>query len=202
MSAEAICASLMNDQQDKTKKRDDANEAANRTPDRHCRRPDSGCHCTGHQTPAPADIVFVNGKVFTADDSDHVVQGFAIKDDRFVATGSDDDVRRLMGPQTRVIDLKGRFVSPGITDDHFHNEGGGSGVDLSHVRSLGELLTTVANAATAAPADAVIVSNSDWHEAQLKEQRLPTSEEIEQAFPASRSCWRAAATNTFSTRPR
>jgi predicted amidohydrolase YtcJ len=135
------------------------------------------------QSPAPADIVFINGKVFTADARDHVVQGFAIKGDRFVATGADDDVRRYAGPQTRVIDLKGRFVSPGITDDHFHNEGGGSGVDLSHVRSLGELLTTVANAAAAAPADTVIVSNSDWHEAQLKEQRLPTAEEIEQAAP-------------------
>ena len=74
-------------------------------------------------------------------------------------------------------------MSPGITDDHFHNEGGGPGVDLSHVRTLGELLTTVANAAAAAPVDTVIVSNSDWHEAQLKEQRLPTAEEIEQAAP-------------------
>ena len=135
------------------------------------------------QSPPPADVVFINGKVFTADDGDRVVQGFAVKGDRFVAAGTDDDVRRYAGPQTRVIDLKGRFVSPGITDDHFHNEGGGSGVDLSHVRSLGELLTTVANAAAAAPADAVIVSNSDWHEAQLKEQRLPTAEEIEQAAP-------------------
>jgi predicted amidohydrolase YtcJ len=135
------------------------------------------------QAPAPADIVFVNGKVFTADEADHVVQGFAVAGDRFVAAGTDGDVRRYVGPQTRVIDLKGRFVSPGITDDHFHNEGGGSGVDLSHVRSLGELLTTVANAAAAAPTDAVIVSNSDWHEAQLKEQRLPTAEEIEQAAP-------------------
>ena len=135
------------------------------------------------QSPSPADIVFVNGKVFTADDADHVVQGFAVKEDRFVAAGADDDVRRFVGPQTKVIDLKGHFVSPGITDDHFHNEGGGSGVDLSHVRSLGELLTTVANAAAAAPADTIIVSNSDWHEAQLKEQRLPTAEEIEQAAP-------------------
>jgi predicted amidohydrolase YtcJ len=134
-------------------------------------------------SPAPADIVFVNGKVFTADDADHVVQGFAVAGDRFVAAGTDGDVRRYVGPQTKVIDLKGRFVSPGITDDHFHNEGGGPGVDLSHVRSLGELLTTVANAAAAAPADTVIVSNSDWHEAQLKEQRLPTAEEIEQAAP-------------------
>lgn len=135
------------------------------------------------QAPAPADIVFVNGKVFTADEADHVVQGFAVAGDRFVAAGTDGDVRRYVGPQTRVIDLKGRFVSPGITDDHFHNEGGGPGVDLSHVRTLGELLTTVANAAAAAPVDTVIVSNSDWHEAQLKEQRLPTADEIEQAAP-------------------
>jgi predicted amidohydrolase YtcJ len=140
--------------------------------------------CAGRaQSPAPADIVFVNGKVFTADDGDHVVQGFAITGDRFAATGADDAMRPYVGPQTKVIDLKGRFVSPGITDDHFHNEGGGSGVDLSHVRTLGELLTTVANAASAAPADTVIVSNSDWHEAQLKEQRLPTAEELERAAP-------------------
>ena len=138
---------------------------------------------TQAESPAPADVVFVNGKVFTADASDHVVQGFAVAGDRFVAAGTDDAMRRYAGPQTKVIDLKGRFVSPGITDDHFHNEGGGPGVDLSHVRSLGELLMTVANAAAAAPADTVIVSNSDWHEAQLKEQRLPTAEEIEQAAP-------------------
>jgi predicted amidohydrolase YtcJ len=138
---------------------------------------------TQAESPAPADVVFVNGKVFTADASDHVVQGFAVAGDRFVAAGTDDAMRRYAGPQTKVIDLKGRFVSPGITDDHFHNEGGGPGVDLSHVRSLGELLTTVANAASAAPADAVIISNSDWHEAQLKEQRLPTAEELEQAAP-------------------
>ena len=138
---------------------------------------------TQAQSPVAADIVFVNGKVFTADEGDHVVQGFAVTGERFVAAGADSDVRRFVGPQTRVIDLKGRFVSPGITDDHFHNEGGGPGVDLSHVRSLGELLTTIANAAAAAPADSVIVSNSDWHEAQLKEQRLPTAEELEQAAP-------------------
>jgi predicted amidohydrolase YtcJ len=135
------------------------------------------------QAQSPADIVFVNGKVFTADDGDRVVQGFAVAGDRFVAIGTDSEVRGHIGPQTKVIDLKGRFVSPGLTDDHFHNEGGGPGIDLSHVRSLGELLTTVANAAAAAQAETVIVSNSDWHEAQLKEQRLPTAEELEQAAP-------------------
>jgi hypothetical protein len=131
--------------------------------------------------PAPVDIVFVNGKVFTADAQDRVSQGFAVTGDRFVAIGTSAAVRRYVGPKTRVIDLKGHFVSPGITDDHFHNEGGGPGVDLSHVRTLGELLTVVANAASAAEPGAVIVSNSDWHEAQLKEQRLPTAEELDKA---------------------
>src|SRR5271169_307330 len=133
------------------------------------------------QAPAPAEIVFVNGKVFTADAQDRVLEGFAITGDRFVATGTNDAVRRYVGTRTTTIDLKGRFVSPGLTDDHFHNEGGGPGVDLSHVRTLGELLTTVANAAAAASPETVIVSNSDWHEAQLREQRLPTAEELDQA---------------------
>jgi predicted amidohydrolase YtcJ len=133
------------------------------------------------QAPAPADVVLVNGKVFTADAQDHVFQGFAVTGDRFVAIGTNGAVRRYVGPWTRVIDLKGRFVSPGLTDDHFHNEGGGPGVDLSHARTLGELLTTIANASAAASLGTVIVSNSDWHEAQLKEQRLPTAEELDQA---------------------
>jgi predicted amidohydrolase YtcJ len=139
------------------------------------------CAAWAAEAPAPAEIVFVNGKVFTADAQDRVVQGFAVTGDRFVAIGTNGAVRRYVGPRTRVVDLKGRFVSPGITDDHFHNEGGGPGVDLSHVRTLGELLMTIANAAAATPPDAVIVSNSDWHEAQLREQRLPTAEELDQA---------------------
>ena len=43
------------------------------------------------QSPTPADIVFVNGKVFTADDGDRVVQGFAVAGDRFVAIGTDSE---------------------------------------------------------------------------------------------------------------
>jgi predicted amidohydrolase YtcJ len=131
--------------------------------------------------PAPADVVFVNGKVFTADAGDHLVQGFAVAGDRFVAVGTDAAVRRHVGPNTKVVDLKGRFVTPGLTDDHFHNEGGGPGIDLSHVRTLGELLMVVANAAAAAQPGTLLVSNSDWHEAQLREQRLPTARELDQA---------------------
>lgn len=133
--------------------------------------------------PAAPDAIYVNGRVFTADAKDKVVDGFAVTGDSFVAVGTTAEMRKLAGPRTRVVDLKGAFVSPGLTDDHFHNEGGGPDVDLSHARSLDQLLTIVANAAAAAPAGAIIVSNSDWHEAQLKEQRLPTAQEIDRVVP-------------------
>jgi hypothetical protein len=64
------------------------------------------------QAPAPAEIVFVNGKVFTADAQDRMVQGFAVTGDRFVAIGTNAAVRHYVGPRTRVIDLKSRFVRP------------------------------------------------------------------------------------------
>jgi predicted amidohydrolase YtcJ len=133
----------------------------------------------------PADSVYLNGKVFTANAGNTVVEAFAVTADRFAAVGSTSAMKKLIGPRTRVIDLHGHFVSPGLSDDHFHSEGGGSGIDLSHVRSLAELLTVVANAAASAPAGAIIKSNSDWHEAQLKEQRLPTAKELDQAAPSN-----------------
>jgi predicted amidohydrolase YtcJ len=130
-----------------------------------------------------ADTIYINGKIFTADAKDRVVQGFAVAGNRFLAVGGNADVRKFADRGTRVMDLKGRFVSPGLTDDHFHNEGGGSGIDLSHVRTMPELLTTVANAAAQTAPGTLLVSNSDWHEAQLKEQRLPTARELDQAAP-------------------
>ena len=77
--------------------------------------------------PAPADAVYLHGKVFTANAHDAIVRAFAVKDGKFVAVGADAAVQRYVGPKTKVVDLKGRFVSPGLTDDHFHNEGGGDG---------------------------------------------------------------------------
>ena len=132
---------------------------------------------------AAVDAIFVNGKIFTADAKNGIAEAFAVAGDRFVAVGSNADVRKLAGAGTRVVDLKGHFVTPGLGDGHFHNEGGGSGIDLSHVRSMAELMVTVANAAVRAEPGALLVSNQDWHEAQLREQRLPTARELDLAAP-------------------
>ena len=129
-----------------------------------------------------ADIVAINGKVFTARDSGELAQGFAVKGEKFIAVGSTDAMRTHVSANTKVIDLAGRFVTPGLADGHFHNEGGGEGVDLSMTRSIADLLAAVGAAAAAKPGE-LIVSNSDWHEAQLKEQRLPLATELDRVSP-------------------
>ena len=142
----------------------------------------AGC-ATGPQAGAPADTVYVNGKVVTVDDKFSVASSFAVKDGKFVAVGSDSQVRALAGPSTRVVDLKGRTVIPGLTDSHLHAAGGGPGIDLSQTRSLADMFAKIAEAVRQAKPGDVLVSNSDWHEAQLKEQRLPTAAELERAAP-------------------
>ena len=97
------------------------------------------------------DLVAINGKVFTARDGAGLAQGFAIAGDRFIAVGSSPEMRAHVGAATKVIDLAGRFVVPGLADGHFHNEGGGPGVDLSATRSIADLLAAVAAAGRAPP---------------------------------------------------
>lgn len=133
---------------------------------------------------AAADLIVYNGKIFTADSNSRVVQAFAVANGKFVDVGTSRSIlARDKGPKTKLLDLHGAFVSPGLTDDHFHNEGGGDGIDLSHARTLDDLFAAVAAAARTAKPGAVIVSNSDWHEAQLKEQRLPTAIELDRVSP-------------------
>ena len=132
---------------------------------------------------AAPDTVFVNGKVFTADANSRVVQAFAVDDGKFVAAGTNAAVRAMAGPQSRVIDLGGRFVSPGLSDGHFHSEGGGPGVDLSNVNTMAELLAAVGAVAAKTPAGEIITTNSDWHEMQLRERRLPVASELDKVTP-------------------
>ena len=127
--------------------------------------------------------VYVNGKVFTADASRRVVQAFAVKGDRFVGAGTNGKMRALAGAGAQVVDLRGRFVSPGLTDAHLHGEGGGDQVDLSRVRNLAELFDAVARHAAQVGAGELVMTNTDWHEMQLAERRLPTARELDKAAP-------------------
>jgi len=68
----------------------------------------------------PVDTILVNGKIVTVDDRFTIAQAVAIKDGRIVAVGKTADVRKLADKDTKVIDLKGKTVIPGLIDNHAH----------------------------------------------------------------------------------
>jgi hypothetical protein len=132
------------------------------------------------QPPAgPADLVLFNGKVVTVDARFSIAQAVAIAGERFVAVGSNDEVRSRAGSATRQIDLGGKTVIPGLADGHLHNAGGGAGVDLSRARTLADVLQAIGRRVAASQPVDIIVTNSDWHEAQLAEQRLPLRRDLD-----------------------
>src|SRR5690349_7814010 len=67
-----------------------------------------------------ADTILVNGKVLTVDAQNSVRSAIAIRDGRIAAVGSDDEVLRLSANGTRIIDVQGRTVIPGLIDSHMH----------------------------------------------------------------------------------
>ncbi|MFM9968704.1 MAG: amidohydrolase [Burkholderiales bacterium] len=131
----------------------------------------------------PPDTILYNGKVVTVDGKFSIAEAVAIRDGKFVAVGSNNQVRRLAAASTRSIDLRGRTVLPGLMDGHLHNAGGGPGVDLSRVRSMDELLAAVAARVKSSKPGDLVVSNNDWHEAQLKEKRLPHLRDLDRVAP-------------------
>lgn len=68
----------------------------------------------------PADRVFRNGSVFTADAGGSLAQAVAIRDGRIIYVGSNEGVQPFIGPSTRITDLAGHFLMPGLVDGHMH----------------------------------------------------------------------------------
>jgi predicted amidohydrolase YtcJ len=74
-------------------------------------------------TPGDADLVVFNAKVYTMDTLAPQIEGFAVKDSRFVAIGTTEDVKALIGPRTQTIDARQMMVVPGFIDCHNHAPG-------------------------------------------------------------------------------
>jgi predicted amidohydrolase YtcJ len=128
----------------------------------------------------PADTVLVNGKIVTLDPA-AIAEALAIREGRILAVGRTEEILARADSATERIDLGGKTVVPGLADNHYHSIGGGPGVDLSRTRSLQEVLDAIAARAQETPEGDVIVTNSDWHEGQLGEQRLPYRDDLDRA---------------------
>ncbi len=67
-----------------------------------------------------ADKIFINGYFYTMDTKQPTAEAVAIRDNKFIFVGNNDDVLALAGDKTSVIDLEGAYVLPGLTESHLH----------------------------------------------------------------------------------
>ena len=151
--------------------------------------------CGGHEVDfarslavrTPADLILRNGKIVTVDREFSIKQAVAIRDGRFVAVGGERDVRPLIGPATRVIDLAGRTVIPGLIDSHIHATLAGLSWDAElhwqMTRTLADGLRQVAAAAKARPPGSWIVVGGGWVPTQFAERRFPTRADMDAVAP-------------------
>lgn len=150
------------------------------------------------QARAPADLIVRGGKIVTVDTHLGEVQALAIRGDRIVAVGSDDEMRRHAGPETDFVDLKGELVIPGFIEGHGHFTGIGQAkmnLDLMHVRNWDDVVRMIAEAAKNAQPGQWIVGRG-WH--QEKWDRVP-SPNVE-GFPTHESVSAVSPENPVALR--
>ena len=138
------------------------------------------------------DLILYNGKVRTFTSETAICEALACVGSRIVATGNSDEVRRLAGPETQAIDLKGRTAIPGLTDTHVHlSEKGTAEMELVDCRdfyvdvhSVADILQRLANAAGGAPKGSWIVAHgSPMQDFRLNDKRFPDKHDLDRAVP-------------------
>ena len=137
--------------------------------------------------PEAADLILTNGRVATLDERGSFAKAVAIKDGRFLAAGNEKKVMVNRGPATKVIDVGGRTVIPGLNDSHFHLIRGGLNYNLElrwdGVPSLADALRRLRDQAQRTPPPQWVRVVGGWSEFQFAERRLPTLEEINRVAP-------------------
>ncbi|HLN85227.1 MAG TPA: amidohydrolase [Candidatus Limnocylindrales bacterium] len=138
------------------------------------------------------DTILYNGKIRTFTSETARCEALACSGSRIVATGNSDDMRRLAGPETHLIDLLGRTAIPGLTDTHVHlSEKGTAEMELVdcrdfylNVHSIADILQRLANAAASAPKGSWLVAHgSPMQDFRIADQRFPDKHELDSVCP-------------------
>lgn len=132
-----------------------------------------------------ADLILHNGKIVTVNSRFEVAEAVAVRGERIVAVGRNRDVLRLKGPATRVVDLGGKTVLPGLIDSHVHSTGA-SMYEFDHpipeMDTIADVLRYIeGRAATLAAGEWITLSQVFI--TRLREQRYPTRAELDRAAP-------------------
>src|SRR6201997_2961700 len=131
------------------------------------------------------DIILYNGRITTLDSQNSQATNLAIKDGRILAVDDAEEYQR--GPATKVINLQGRRVVPGLNDSHLHVIRGGLNYNMElrwdGVPSLADALRMLKEQAQRTPPGQWVRVVGSWSEFQFAERRMPTLEEINAAAP-------------------
>ncbi|MBL8958888.1 MAG: amidohydrolase family protein, partial [Gemmatimonadetes bacterium] len=150
-----------------------------------CWLPFLGLAAALHAQPPVADLIVHNARIYTVDQNRPFVDAMAVKDGKVLFTGPVRQAMTYKGSATRVLDLDGRTVIPGMIDAHAHLGGLGSAlrtVDLVGTTSYEEIVARVAARAKDTPAGQWIVGRG-WDQNDWADTRFPTHEALSRAVP-------------------
>jgi predicted amidohydrolase YtcJ len=132
-----------------------------------------------------ADLVLTNGRIYTEDNARRVVSALAVRGGRILFVGSDAEAKVLASPSTRLLDLRGATVLPGIIDAHAHLLGLGYMLQSANVAgstSYHEVIDRVrAHARNVKPG--AWIHGRGWDQTRWASNEFPTHEELSRAFP-------------------
>jgi len=137
-----------------------------------------------------ADTILLHGKILTVDKKFSVVEAVAIKGTRIVAVGSNSSIEKLIGGTTKIIDLKGKTVIPGLIDNHMHfiraTQRWNLQARIDGINTRSEALAIISRKAASMPAGEWIMVQGGWRENQFADQPGGfTLEELDAAAPAN-----------------
>jgi len=133
----------------------------------------------------PADVVFVNGNVYTVNEKQPRAEAIAVKGDRIVFVGSNANAKRFQGAGTRVIDLHGETVVPGMTDSHYHFIGVGQremNLNLEGITNLEDFLAKVKERVDRTKPEEWVTGRG-WIETFWKPPVFPTRWDLDKISP-------------------
>lgn len=132
-----------------------------------------------------SDLILVGGRLHTQDPDYPRATAVAIQGRHLKAVGADDEIRSLARPGTRVVDLEGRLVLPGMTDGHVHYYDWSLGLrrlPLAETPSLADLRRRVkARAQEMEPGEWIL--GQGWNESRWPEARMPTRDDLDVVAP-------------------
>lgn len=140
-------------------------------------------HAAENSGPVQADLMIKSARVYTMDGTRPLAEAIAVMGNRIIAVGSNEDLKSLAGPNTRVIDGAGTTVTPGFVDAHSHPDGSNevTGADVN-LRSIAEIQTAMRAQAEVTPPGQWVIGNK-YDDTKLSEGRPVNRHDLDQAVP-------------------